>query len=229
MCLFFSTCKTKERSIVKAESDYKHKSWPHTKHIMDILRCSVTFDTIEDLINGFKKFKQNRLNCARTGNYGQGCLRNITRIKNGFAEINDESWKLDLSSFDYCDIKFNVVVRPFTSKSNDILFAEIQFLAKFMLDAKKLGHSIYSFNRKENLIKNLSNNCNTHSHLNRDDVDDNVKRMIFSQNLSQFSIYLETVNHIEWKYILSKKDVFMEFIQLNKWSKGATLFQSFVH
>ena len=44
--------KTKERSIVKAELDYKTSikhDWPYTKHIFDMIRCSVVFTSVKDL------------------------------------------------------------------------------------------------------------------------------------------------------------------------------------
>ena len=35
-------------------------------------------------------------------------IKEIIRVKNGFSNIDDESWKLDASSFGYRDIKFTV-------------------------------------------------------------------------------------------------------------------------
>ena len=43
-----------------------------------------------------------------------------------------------LSSIIYCDVKINI-------RSAIKLIGEVQFIPKFMLDAKRMGHGIYSF------------------------------------------------------------------------------------
>ena len=38
---------TKERAIIKAKLDYKLCGW-HTRHVLDLLKCSVLFDSVDD-------------------------------------------------------------------------------------------------------------------------------------------------------------------------------------
>ena len=52
--------KTKARSIAKADIEYSienNRKWPYTQNIIDIIRCSICFDSIEDLIDGITKFQ----------------------------------------------------------------------------------------------------------------------------------------------------------------------------
>ena len=48
--------KTRARSIIKGKLDYKHKQWPHTSNILDIVRCSIEFDDIENYLKGYNQF-----------------------------------------------------------------------------------------------------------------------------------------------------------------------------
>ena len=120
--------KTKERCVSKAKIDYKSKPYPHSRHILDFVRCSVVFDTIEDLINGYYRF-YNKYRAYQP----RGIIRCISRIKNDFVQLKDINVKsiaeLELNQMSYRDIKFNVTLQGPTQK----LIGEIQFLPKFML------------------------------------------------------------------------------------------------
>ena len=98
--------KTKSRCITKAELDYKNESWPHTRNIKDLLRCSVVFDNVHDLVEGCKKFAEMR---GKNVDFS-GCLGKIIRIKNGFSEISDNSWDKELNHFNYVDVKYNICI-----------------------------------------------------------------------------------------------------------------------
>ena len=72
----------------------------------------------------------------------KGCIVEIARIKNMLSDT--KHWH-NLSDFHYADIKMNVIVKV----GNYKMIAEIQFLLQFFLEAKKIGHTFYSFGRNE--------------------------------------------------------------------------------
>ena len=245
--------KTKSRCITKAELDYKYDIWPHTINIKDLLRCSVTFDTIDGLIKGYKQFTNMMYDRYLYGNNAKNisCIKRILRIKNGFSTIVDESWNVkDLSKFDYVDIKFNVLIettmdrRNIDSRNNKTnnnrngkklandkyyLMGEIQFLAKFMLEAKKMGHSIYSFVRKQDLFEKIYLNCNNYNITkNGKLIENKLRKMIVTQNLTQFSKYFESISKDELKYIQLNKKVLLGFLKQNEWKRGLKLFEIYV-
>ena len=248
-CIFSSgNVKTRARSITKCELDYKNEKykWPHTQHIKDLLRCSVVFDNIDDLLNGCKKFEKiinvttaNALKESyRDKKLSNKCIQEIIRIKNGFSDIEDESWKLGLKSFNYCDIKYNVlictnIIREHRSNMNvnqvrakTCIIGEVQFLLKFMLNAKKMGHSVYSFVRKKDLFNSINKTYN----LNDFNITERkIKKMIISQNLSKLSLYFENITQNQLEYIKKNKE---NFIYLFKdqigWKKGLKLFNNYV-
>ena len=79
--------------------------------------------------------------------------------------------------FDYRDVKFNVSIEYGGIK----LVGEIQFLLSFMLKAKKIGHSVYSFVRNEFYYKEISN------YLKYKMNDSILNRIILSRNISLLS------------------------------------------
>ena len=70
---------------------------------IDFVRGSVVFNDINDFVEGVRKFK--------TKFYQIECIQDIVRTKNDFNKFQDLNLSdLDLNSFDYCDIKFNVLL-----------------------------------------------------------------------------------------------------------------------
>ena len=242
-CIFSSgNVKTRARSITKCELDYKNGKykWPHTQHIKDLLRCSVVFDNIDDLLNGCKKFEKiinvttaNALKESyRDKKLSNKCIQEIIRIKNGFSDIEDESWKLGLKSFNYCDIKYNVLIC--TNKirehgnhfSSTCLIGEVQFLLKFMLKAKKMGHSVYSFVRKKDLFNSINKTYNLN---NFNIIERKIKEMIVSKNMSKLSLYFENIKENQLEYIKKNKEIFTYlFKDQIGWTKGLKLFNNYV-
>ena len=96
-----------------------------------------------------------------------------------------------------------------------------------MLDAKKMGHSIYSFARKKELFEKV-NLIIDNNIVNKEYINKQLKQMILSQNLSKFSLYFETISEKEYSYILSNKQLFINSVNQNKWSKGLKLFKYYV-
>ena len=101
----------------------------------------MTYDDIESLWNGLNLFKtqinNNQIDCI---------MAPILRIKNGFTNV------LNWNSFNdaqYCDIKFNLLFTN-NNEMNELRqsqIVEIQFLLKFLLKAKKMGHKYYGIKR----------------------------------------------------------------------------------
>ena len=239
--------------------------WPHTQWIFDFIRCSVSFDSVDDMVKGCMKFEeiingmiakksqeQVKANTSASyygqfvlnpsGNSGDGfCMFNdIIRIKNGFKNIKNESWKCKYSEFGYVDIKYNILLDGGVARKDKGLkniVAEVQFLVNFMKKAKHLGHAIYSFCRKEDLFKSINKQVNVSYGNNGDGSGDDssddglsneLKKMIFTHNLSQFSLYLELCNDNQRKYILKNKEKLTKFIKENKWQRGLKLIQEYV-
>ena len=128
-----------DRCVIKATSDYSQKEFPSVANIIDFLRFSVTFNTIEQLLSGINKFI-NDINSGVNENLQDIFLANgILRIKNGFSNII-KSWK-SYQDAEYCDIKLNLI---YTDSNGNGMIVEAQFLLKFLLKAKKMGHKLYA-------------------------------------------------------------------------------------
>ena len=48
--------KTYDRCLIKSNTDYSFEPYPTSACILDLLRCSITFDNTESFINGLEKF-----------------------------------------------------------------------------------------------------------------------------------------------------------------------------
>ena len=69
-----------------------------------------------------------------------------------FSDVSEWRVKDNISKYNCCDIKLNVLIEY----KNIRLIGEIQFLLNWMLNAKKLGHSLYGYVRNYDLIKQIS-------------------------------------------------------------------------
>ena len=133
-----------DRCIVKATSDYGQKEYPSCANILDFLRFSVTFDNVNDLLDGLNQFVYD----IKRGTVIK-CIKpnGILRIKNGFNDISTK-WK-SVDDASYVDIKFNLI---YVNKNTDeSMIVEAQFLLLFLLKAKKMGHKYYSIVRQSEL------------------------------------------------------------------------------
>ena len=130
LCYFGNApVKTYSRSLIKSETDYCDRKFPQSSCIIDYLRCSVTFNNVNELFNGLIKF----IDFVKNGKCG--CVIQIVRIKNGFTNILN--WD-NVNSCEYCDIKLNVII--FDKETNQSMIGEIQLLLKWLLKAKKIGY-----------------------------------------------------------------------------------------
>jgi hypothetical protein len=99
--------KALQRCAAKAELEYKDRPFPKTCQIIDLVRCSLTYKTLKDCLEGMKILKEAIVN-------GDGdAVVDIMRVKNGFSKYRSD----DPSGYGgdppdtYRDVKFNVVVR----------------------------------------------------------------------------------------------------------------------
>ena len=189
--------------------------WPFTKNIIDLVRCSIVFKNSKELLDGMQRF-------SKLIPYESGCISRISRVKNGFEDFVNVNNDTDLKLFDYRDVKFNVLI-----KYGEIeLVGEVQFLLSFMLKAKKIGHSVYSFVRNEFYYKEISNYLNNNKYKMNDSI---LNRIILTRNISLLSNILENCNQQDkLNYFVKNENSICQFLKQSHWSKGLKLFQLFV-
>ena len=142
--------KTYDRCVVKSTTDYSKAQFPTSANILDFLRFSVSFNNINDLLDGLNKFVSD----INNGVAPQCLLPNgILRIKNGFSSILN-NWKSKLDA-EYCDIKINLIYR--NGNNSKQMIVEAQFLLKFLLKAKKMGHKYYGIVRQQEFVDGVIN------------------------------------------------------------------------
>ena len=172
-----------DRCVVKGTSDYSNHAFPSCANILDFMRFSVTFNSIKDLLTGLNNFVSD----VNNGNIS--CLKRngICRIKNGYGDINN--WN-NFNDAQYCDLKLNII---YTNKDNSQhMLIEAQFLLSFLIQAKKMGHKLYSFVRKQDFVENISNQCYT--------IDNNYKKYKFKINkLIDNNDTNNLIKHLFWK------------------------------
>lgn len=235
---------------------------PHTSSIVDLVRCSVVFDTVENLISGlneFMNFIDDGATIVDKNNNNQEreiCIKQIVRVKNGFSSIPNQVMQAKLNVYDYRDIKLNVIIEHKGIR----LIGEIQLLLKFMLIAKKKGHSIYGmsgcffcvcgmlivmgddwicsercllcllyiiyrlfigFVRKEDFFYQLNTLVTDE---NEETKLKQIQKMIVSNNMSQFSSFLQNCNKFEKQCVVNNKSKIRDYIAQGKWKKGQRLF-----
>ena len=102
------------------------------------------------------------------------------------------------------------------------LIGEVQFIPKFMLDAKRMGHGIYSFVRKENLFHSI---CKQYQLSNNDEsfVEQQIASMILTHNLTKLSEYLQSANQFEKRYIVKNESNITTLMKQTNWLKGMNL------
>ena len=104
--------KTYDRCLVKSNTDYSLEPYPTSACILDLMRCSVTFDNVQLLLNGLEMF----INAVNDGKVE--CLTKILRIKNGFKNILE--WK-DVNDAEYCHVKLSALYRNDSKSETQIV------------------------------------------------------------------------------------------------------------
>ena len=183
--------KTYDRCQIKSTTDYANEPFPSCASILDYLRCSVTYPDSKTLLAGLNNFveliENDEIYCIR---------KPVLRVKNGYSNI--VNWK-SLDDAHYCDIKLNLwYVNP---KTNESMIVEVQFLLKFLLKAKKLGHKWYGISRRKPYVDSVSN-ISYNIDANYEKYKAKVLSLVIENNLSQFS-----------KEILLKPNIMINIIE----------------
>ena len=110
----------------------------------DIIRCSVTFRDVSDLLDGYNHF----LDSIKASN---GKL-SLCRTKNGFNKILNKN---DINDSGYRDLKLNVLY--ISNDGNTKMISEIQFLIYPFLAAKKKSHKLYAILREKMFYEMIVN------------------------------------------------------------------------
>ena len=201
----------------------------------------MSFDTAQDLIKCLQNFKSNVDLFGLAERKDLGCLTRIVRIKNtfkNFAKLNDGNNNNDddnMSQYTYADIKVNVLIEYRGTK----MIGEIQFILNWMLNAKKLGHTLYGFSRNEEYMQQLSNLFYNNTYMfddgdKKDDQDDKddlnrqfaneMRAMVINKNFEKLEkmLLFASKNKIQQlnKYQLKEQ------LTHHKWDKGLKLYQS---
>ena len=171
--------KTIERCLIKAQTDYHNAKYPRTASIVDLVRCSITFDNATEMLRFFRKFRQ-RIDDKQTR-----CIKKILRIKNGFESIlkdsgNDDK-ELKAVGCDYRDIKMNVLIS--NDDGSEQIVGEVQLLTRIMLSMKQRGHSLYSVIRRAQFVDNIKQMKSRKENLTLEDI---VKQ----RDIEEFGNYL---------------------------------------
>eukprot|EP00485_Elphidium_margaritaceum_P018703 CAMPEP_0202728576 /NCGR_PEP_ID=MMETSP1385-20130828/185696_1 /ASSEMBLY_ACC=CAM_ASM_000861 /TAXON_ID=933848 /ORGANISM="Elphidium margaritaceum" /LENGTH=829 /DNA_ID=CAMNT_0049394827 /DNA_START=40 /DNA_END=2525 /DNA_ORIENTATION=+ len=127
-----------ERSLSKVENDYAGEQYPKSAKLLDLVRCSVTFNTVEQLIKGYDAFLRHIK--------ATPSIIELARVKNGFLDANITSG--------YRDIKINVIYKSQDPDHKNVkMVCEVQFLLINYLEEKKKIHKLYSILREETFFK----------------------------------------------------------------------------
>ena len=129
--------KLEERCIVKASVEYNLKEFPSVASILDLIRCSITFENVNSMFKAIECF-QHKVLLKKAG-----CVKDILRLKNGFNKVR--LWK-ESKDYQYFDIKLNILIE--TNNNGNNIIGEIQFLTKWLLKFKQMAQKCYSIKRR---------------------------------------------------------------------------------
>lgn len=109
-----------------------------------------------------------------------------------------------------------------------LLFGFVFLMKSIMVQAKKAGHFIYSFIRKKDLFDQLSTMITTTGKDKKNYMDNilfEMNKLVLTRNMSQLSLFFETMNSYEKFVILKNEAKIKQFFKQNDWSKGLKLYQ----
>jgi len=127
-----------DRCVSKLENDYQNAAFPKAAKLLDMVRCSVAFNTITQLLEGYEGF-------MKYINNSPGTIK-LARIKNGF---------IGNVVGGYRDLKINVVFHSATDPDLKMI-CEVQLILNQYLYEKKKMHKLYSVIRDEVYYKMAS-------------------------------------------------------------------------
>ena len=163
------------------DTDYSSEDFPVGACILDYLRCSITFETPKELLDAvefvIKEVTNNKIKS----------ISKILRIKNGFNSIISKWDRENISSYNYVDLKMNVIFNNKNKTESQIV--ELQFLLDFLIKAKKMGHKYYGIKRKDvqiNSVGNIMYNRNN----NYDRYQLKISQIIKDKDINQLGKHL---------------------------------------
>merc|ERR1719150_517728 len=74
-----------ERALSKMENDYMDEAYPKAAKLLDIVRCSVSYNTVGQLLEGYKAFMDHIDSGASS--------MVLARVKNGFLDDGDGGYR----------------------------------------------------------------------------------------------------------------------------------------
>eukprot|EP01084_Bolivina_argentea_P302494 522123_1 len=164
------------RSITKVENDYINEDYPTSAKILDLNRCSLQFESINNMMKFIKIFTR------KISNKNARCITHIIRCKNGWSAYNFEHPQ-------YTDIKLNVLIQSPTDENKHII-CEIQFLLLFMSAFKKKAHKLYGIERKFEMVYNfgkLTNEMNKFED-SGNGINDTIKGLAQKDDIKYFKL-----------------------------------------
>ena len=166
--------------IYNTDTDYSNEYFPSGACILDYLRCSITFATPKELLDGVE-FTIKQIETKKIESISE-----ILRIKNGFNSIL--TWdRKKISDYNYVDLKMNAIFH--NKNKTECQIVELQFLLDFLLNAKKIGHKYYGIKRKDvqiNSVCNIMYNRNN----NYDRYQAKIKQIIKDKDMNQLGKHL---------------------------------------
>merc|ERR1719242_320474 len=120
-----------KRALSKMENDYMDEAYPKAAKLLDIVRCSVCYNTVGQLLEGYNAFMDHIESGVSS--------MTMARVKNGFLDVDDGGYR---------DIKVNVVYQS-TVNPELKMICEVQFILNQYLYEKKRVHKLYSIGREQ--------------------------------------------------------------------------------
>ena len=125
-----------------------------------------------------------------------------------------------LKQYRYRDIKCNVLIEYQKKR----IIGEIQFILKFMLNAKKRDHKVYELKRKDELFHSLHKQFYQDRN-DREKLYDRLAAIGVNHNMNQLCLFLQTMNSFERKFIETQDEQgnVIKCFQDCKFAKGLTM------
>lgn len=207
-----ASIKKYDRCVEKSQVDYVDAKWPRTAKLIDIIRCSITFNSCKEMYDALMVFKH------RVDHNQGDCIKKILRIKNGFSTI--KNWK-NTNDFEYRDIKLNVLIS--NNDNSKQIIGEIQFLLSLMLNVKQMGHSLYQITRRFEFVDSLKKLINH----NNNNINETIKmkQVIKNKDYTSFKNQILLNNDTLLNMSLNNTDRPLLFDLFgNNWFKASKLF-----
>ena len=162
MSEYFSTCtaygckyhpanvKEYDRCVVKASTEFDTCSFPTAANILDYMRFTVSFRSVESLVQCLEMFvndiSNNKINCLLPNG--------LLKIRNGFTNVKT-SWR-SFKAAEYTDITLNLVYSD-NENTPTCMIIEARFTLDFLWQVTQEAKDLYSILRQSDTIKAVAN------------------------------------------------------------------------